>query len=159
MSAHPDLRIEPMSEAEFDRFRALSTKEYAESMAKESGSEISDALKKSEAQFEQLLPEGIKTADNFFYHVKRGDERLGHLWFGIRVNVGKRRVYIFDIRIEDKFQRQGLGEFAMVWLEGKTRELGLDEIGLHVFGYNQGARAMYEKLGYYVTNLNMAKKV
>jgi hypothetical protein len=28
-----------------------------------------------------------------------------------------------------------------------------------VFGFNHGARALYEKLGYEITNLKMAKKL
>ena len=34
---------------------------------------------------------------------------------------------------------------------------GLETLALHVFGHNPGARALYEKLGYEITNINMAK--
>jgi ribosomal protein S18 acetylase RimI-like enzyme len=35
--------------------------------------------------------------------------------------------------------------------------MGLAGIALHVFGHNQSARALYEKLGYAPTNLNLYK--
>ena len=45
------------------------------------------------------------------------------------------------------------------WLEDKSREMGLDEIGLHVLGSNTVARGLYEKMGYLTENLEMAKKL
>jgi RimJ/RimL family protein N-acetyltransferase len=46
---------------------------------------------------------------------------------------------------------------AMTKLEGEAKRLGLDRIGLHVFGHNSAARPLYEKLGYVPTNINMVK--
>ena len=37
--------------------------------------------------------------------------------------------------------------------------LGLQGIALHVFGHNTGAQALYGKLGYVPTNINMFKAV
>ncbi len=51
------------------------------------------------------------------------------------------------------------GEQAFQALEIKVRELGLHTIALHVFGHNHAARAMYEKLGYITTNVQMLKTV
>jgi RimJ/RimL family protein N-acetyltransferase len=39
----------------------------------------------------------------------------------------------------------------------QARELGADKVELHVFGHNQGARALYEKLGYTPTSIVMVK--
>jgi ribosomal protein S18 acetylase RimI-like enzyme len=45
----------------------------------------------------------------------------------------------------------------MLALEVKARELGLATLSLHVFVFNHEARALYEKLGYAITNINMSK--
>jgi ribosomal protein S18 acetylase RimI-like enzyme len=37
--------------------------------------------------------------------------------------------------------------------------MGINSIRLHVFGYNHSAIAMYQKLGYETTNLQMEKKL
>jgi RimJ/RimL family protein N-acetyltransferase len=42
-------------------------------------------------------------------------------------------------------------------MEEVVKIAGLNVIGLHVFGYNTGARAMYEKLGFEVTDVMMRK--
>jgi len=47
---------------------------------------------------------------------------------------------------------------AMRALEGKVKELGLNKISLHVFAHNSAAIRLYEKVGYEVTNLFMAKE-
>jgi ribosomal protein S18 acetylase RimI-like enzyme len=44
-------------------------------------------------------------------------------------------------------------------LEGEAKRLGFKKLGLHVFGHNMIARGLYEKLGYAITNLNMAKSL
>ena len=40
-----------------------------------------------------------------------------------------------------------------------SEALGFDTIALHVSGHNQAGRALYEKMGYEITNINMAKKL
>jgi ribosomal protein S18 acetylase RimI-like enzyme len=44
-------------------------------------------------------------------------------------------------------------------LENVAREKGVEKIGLHVFGHNAAARALYQKVGYIETNVNMSKKI
>jgi RimJ/RimL family protein N-acetyltransferase len=65
--------------------------------------------------------------------------------------------FIYDIEIYEPFRRRGYASQALLAAEDKARELGLKAIALHVFGYNTGARALYDKLGYRVTDLTMAK--
>ena len=70
---------------------------------------------------------------------------------------GRRQAFIYDFRTLDEFHRQGYGTQAMIALEDEVRKLGIDTIGLHVFGHNHAARALYEKVGYEVTDVHMAK--
>ena len=64
-----------------------------------------------------------------------------------------------DIVIDEPYRRRGYGQAAMLALEDSVRSLGLRGIALHVFGHNTAARALYERLGYTVTNINMAKRL
>jgi ribosomal protein S18 acetylase RimI-like enzyme len=38
----------------------------------------------------------------------------------------------------------------------KARELGADTVGLHVFGHNAPAYALYRSLGFVETNISMS---
>jgi len=44
-------------------------------------------------------------------------------------------------------------------LEQKALSLGVDRIGLHVFGHNVRASSLYRKMGYEVTDLTMYKEL
>jgi ribosomal protein S18 acetylase RimI-like enzyme len=61
------------------------------------------------------------------------------------------------VRIDEKSRGKGYGKQIMLLLEEKARELGLKSLALHVFGSNQVARGLYEKLGYEVSSLNVTK--
>ena len=70
-----------------------------------------------------------------------------------------RIAYICDVSIKAKFQRKGFATRALLALNDKARALGLSGIALHVFGHNAGAQALYLKLGYQTTNIDMYKPV
>ena len=48
---------------------------------------------------------------------------------------------------------------AFLALEEEVRRRGLSGIALHVFGHNDGARALYDKLGFRPTNISMFKPI
>ncbi len=86
-------------------------------------------------------------------------EKVGHIWFTKMTYGGQTFAFVYDLIIFDEFRRRGYGEATMRALEEKVREQGLDSIGLHVFGHNHAAKALYEKIGYEITDLNMQKKL
>ncbi|WP_411731667.1 hypothetical protein [Paeniglutamicibacter sp.] len=45
----------------------------------------------------------------------------------------------------------------MLLAEQKAKSAGAVELGLNVFGYNTGARKLYESLGYEPPSIRMAK--
>ncbi|MEG0693415.1 MAG: GNAT family N-acetyltransferase [Oscillospiraceae bacterium] len=49
---------------------------------------------------------------------------------------------------EKEYRGMGIGEYAMGFLEEKSKKLNCDRIELGVFEYNKTARAFYEKIGY-----------
>ncbi|MBL7542660.1 MAG: hypothetical protein JNL11_02540 [Bdellovibrionaceae bacterium] len=42
--------------------------------------------------------------------------------------------FTLDILIEESYRGRGYSKFMMTWLENKSNEMGLTEIGLHVLG-------------------------
>ncbi|MBA3616939.1 MAG: GNAT family N-acetyltransferase [Rubrobacteraceae bacterium] len=61
--------------------------------------------------------------------------------------------------INETFRRKGYASRALDLVEHKAGELGARSVELHVFGHNHGAQALYEKVGYTVTNITMAKPI
>lgn len=119
------------------------------------------AIERSRADFEDSLPLGLATPNNYLYEIKASESgpTVGVLWFAIEEKHSLRNAYVYDIEIYAQHRRQGHAFQAFVLLEPIAAGLGLDRIGLHVFRHNLGAQEMYKKLGYEVTGINMQKRL
>lgn len=155
------VQLVPMTETEFQAYRAADIAEYAQEHVKAGRWRPEESLHLAEQEFNDLLPDGLATPNQYLFSLK--DEALGtqvgRLWFAVRDEGSKPTAFVFNIVIFEAFRRHGYGSQAMQALEEKVRELGLSTISLHVFGHNHTARAMYEKLGYVTTNVMMSKLV
>ena len=154
------LQLVPMTEPEFQAFRATEIAEYAKAHVTAGRWRPEDSLRLAEQEINDLLPDGLATPHHYLFSLR--DEALGapvgRLWFAVQQEAGsKPTAFVFNIVIFEAFRRQGYGSQAMQALEKQVRQLGLSTISLHVFGHNHAARAMYEKLGYETTNVMMRK--
>lgn len=58
-----------------------------------------------------------------------------------------------------ELSKKEYGELLPQGPEDEVRKLGLFGIALHVFGHNNGAQALYAKLGYQPTNISLFKPI
>jgi len=149
-------KLIPMAQTEYDVFLERAIPEYAADHVRAGNWLESESLEKSRKQFQELLPQGLNTEDNFLYTLYDGDEALGLIWLKV-----KRHPlisgFIYNVFVEEKFRGKGHGRNLMLLLEEKARDMGLKSLALHVFGANTVARKLYEKIGYEITNVNMSK--
>ena len=68
-----------------------------------------------------------------------------------------RSAFIYDRNIREDLRGRGYGRKVMERVEEQAQEMGIDTVGLHVFGYNHAARTLYEKMGYQITGIGMTK--
>lgn len=110
---------------------------------------------------EDYLPQGVETKDNFLFTLVDPEigERVGMLWYGFVGKVDRRQAFVFDVIVDEAYRRRGYASQAFEKMEELVRAAGVDVIALHVFGYNKGAKAMYEKLGFEVTDIMMKKRL
>ncbi|KAJ4345099.1 hypothetical protein N0V95_005912 [Ascochyta clinopodiicola] len=57
-------------------------------------------------------------------------------------------LYIYEVHLDDRLRRQGLGRQMMKWVESQARLAKISKTMLTVFTANEGARRMYEREGY-----------
>jgi RimJ/RimL family protein N-acetyltransferase len=155
------IRVEPMSEERFTEFFEESVRRYAEENVR-SGRWVAEvAVERSRAEHERLLPQGLRTPDEYVRSIfdAATGARVGDLWYSHRSEGGPKQVWIFWIGIDPEHRRHGYGADAMRAIESEARKLGSTKVGLHVFAFNTGARAMYSGLGYVATNLVMWKEL
>jgi ribosomal protein S18 acetylase RimI-like enzyme len=154
------VRLEPMTETELQAYLAPAIAEYAAEHVKGGRWNQAESLEESRKEFMQLLPDGVRTAKQHLFSIRDdAGENVGMIWFAEREQGGKRAAFIYDVRIDEAFQRRGYATQAFQALEKVVRDMGLAAISLHVFGHNTAARALYEKLGFVITNLHMSKSL
>lgn len=150
----------PMSDELYKDFLDLAIREYAEDHIKDGKWRPEESIEQSAAEFKRLLPEGLHTEGHYLYSIKHDAEGIvGALWSALDTHVRDKSAFIYDIRIYDEFQGKGFGKQALTELENVLRPLGVETIGLHVFGHNQRAYNLYVKMGYIPTNIRMTKKI
>lgn len=148
----------PCTESEYDAYLAAAIPAYAADKVASGQWSQDEALVLSRQSFEGLLPQGPATPDHYLFTIRdAADRAVGMIWLGTQDRAGQRIGFIYDVSIQPTHQRQGHATRAFTALEDIARPLGLSGIALHVFGHNPGAQALYAKLGYQITNLNMFK--
>jgi ribosomal protein S18 acetylase RimI-like enzyme len=149
-----------MTQPEYAAWLAATIPAYAADKVA-SGQWAEDAaLELSTKGYGELLPQGPATPDNHLFTIL--DEKaapVGVLWFAVKTKFNARIAFVFDVTVLEERRRQGHARRALLALEDKVRKLGLSGIALHVFGHNAGARALYAKLGYGPTNINLFKPI
>jgi ribosomal protein S18 acetylase RimI-like enzyme len=124
-----------------------------------SGGLLTNDLARSRKEHKTWLPDGLRSRYHHLYTIQETEQGrpVGVLWLRTDMDSSRASGHIFDLEIHEAFRRQGYGRQAMLELERLVREMGLRQLGLHVFAHNDGARALYEELGYRVASLNMLK--
>ena len=155
------VQLVPMSESDYLRFLEWAISDYAQGQIRAETWKAKDAQRLAEETFQSLLPDGLSTPNQYLCSIidEALDQPVGYLWYGVRDREGDRFVMLCEFVILEAYRRRGYGTEALRALEEKVKELGMDRIILHVFGYNEAARALYKKVGYVERNVTMAKKI
>jgi len=152
------VRLISMTEADYRQFIAWAIADYAHQQVKAGVWQPEVAMERGEKAFEVLLPDGLSTPNQFLYAIENEENTpVGYMWFGAREEGQVRFAALYELVIFEKYRRRGYASQALLVLEAKVREQGMNQIILHVFGHNQSARALYRKYGYVERNVTMVK--
>ena len=148
--ADADERIEvvPMSVERFSRFASDAEQGFAQELAATGRVSLEDAVEEARRQFRTELPDGVDTEGQELFTATVDGEEVGVLWLARRTRGGAPHGFILDIEVDAAHQRRGYGRALMHAAERETRRMGAVSLGLHVFGGNAPAVALYEQLGY-----------
>lgn len=153
--------LAPMRPEAFPSYLEAAIADYAEENVSAGRWPRDSALARSERAFADLLPQGLETPNSHTYEIfdREGGEVVGFIWVSIQERFGAREAFVYNVEVLPAFQRQGHATRALEALHDVVAGLGVTRIGLHVFGNNLGAQALYRKLGYAVTGINMSKQI
>lgn len=151
--------LRPMRQETYPAYLQAAVSGYAqENVTAGRWAEIG-ALERSREEFQTLLPAGLETPDNFLFEVaeEEAGPLIGFVWYAISTKHGSRTAYIYDLELKEENRRKGHAFRALKILESIAAAAGATSIGLNVFINNPTAQALYRKLGYAPTNINMRK--
>jgi RimJ/RimL family protein N-acetyltransferase len=146
-----------MTPERYVTWRAVAIAGYADENVRAGHWQPEQALSLSEAQFNELLTDGLDTPGQWLWSVvAESGEEVGILWVARR---REGRAFIYDIEMNPAHRGAGYGTAALLALEDWCRANGFGSIGLHVFGHNEGAWRLYKRLGYIETSVQMEKQL
>lgn len=153
------VRLVPMDQQDFEEYLAYAIPNYAQEKVRAGNWQPEEALHLAESDFGKLLPDGLSSSNNYLYRIEVAPEgnKVGMIWLAANPKNPDRNAFIYDFMVYEPYRRRGYATQALIAVEEKVKALGLEKILLHVFGHNQAALALYQKMGYLITNINMAK--
>ena len=155
------LQLSPMNQAEFERYCEDLIASYADENVKAGVWDAVSALSNARKSFQDILPSGLRTPDNFLYNIigSTAGENVGNVWINILHNSDASTAYIFDLQISPAFRNRGYGREALLAIERLAMDQGIGSIGLHVFAHNEIAQRLYRAAGYEVSGYRMQKRL
>ena len=147
--------LEPIPPARLPAWIAQRTALYLEArMAAGETRELAEerALRSREENF----PNDRPLDTHLVFDVWADDTVVGHLWLG-PLPAGGTDWWVFDIEIAEAHRRRGYARSALELGHTAAQQHGATAIGLNVFGYNTGAKELYDSLGYTVTATQMKR--
>jgi ribosomal protein S18 acetylase RimI-like enzyme len=153
------VRFVPFTDVDFHAWLVQAIPAFALANVEDGRWSLAESIEKSQEAHAALLPQGLATPDQFFVHLhdEAGGKRVGTLWWAEADRRGRREAYVYSIEIDEAARRRGFARAAFAELERVVRERGVQQIGLHVFGHNAGARRLYDALGFEPASITMRK--
>ena len=151
------VRLIKMQQEDLEPYLERGIREYAEDHVRNGNWTAEESLERSRKEFEDLLPDGVDSRDQFLYSIfnETDDNKIGLLW----VQVKDQKAFIYDFIIDEGFRGKGYGKQALVALDEKLNSMDVQSVGLHVFGDNVTAQELYRKMGYQITGIHMKKNL
>jgi len=144
------LTLLEMTMAEFERRRDPMIHQYGESLAVYNGVPLREAVTRAERETAKSLPDGPKTPGHLLRTAWVDGVEVGWVWASLPGHAAAEMAWIDEIVVDEKHRRQGHGQAIMEAIESELIDLGVSRLGLNVFGFNDVARRLYERLGFEV---------
>ena len=155
-----ELQLRPMTEDEFDAYRARIIPDYAATRVGAKDWEADEAASLAAKAMDDLLPAGLDTPGMLLRTAETPDGHvLGHLWLAVNRPDSPGRAWIYYIDIVQEHRGKGYGHTLLQAAERESARHGAKIIGLNVFATNTVARSLYDASGYAITSIAMRKEL
>lgn len=151
--------LAPMTVEQFARLRVPLERSYAESTAAANGLTPEAARADAALRVARLLPRGVETDGVLLRTGLVDGVEVGWIWVTMPGPDRPGTAWIHNVEVHPGHRGRGHGRRMIQLVEGELARLGVERLGLSVFGPNTVAIGLYESLGFRVTTQQMAKRV
>lgn len=153
--AVPQVELRDMTPAEYAVFRPHIEEDYAANIAASGAMPVEEARTKSAEDLTRLLPDGLASPGHRLWTAYDGTEAVGLVWVQLQDRSDGLHAFGYELEVREDLRRRGYGRAVVNAAFRACRDLGVHTVGLSVFGFNAGARALYEELGFRLTGQTM----
>jgi len=153
------ISLAPMPRDRYGSWMEHTTQEYTSDLVR-MGNDPVDARKAAARDVETYFPHGSPLPGHHLLEIRDAEHgAVGYLWIGPSATGTSEDWWIWDLFVDEDHRGKGYARRAMLRGEEFAASHGATRIGLSVFGFNTGAKALYDSLGYTTTSIKMAKEL
>ena len=153
------LQLAPMTDAEYAAWRDHALAGYAQEFVSSAVLDARAARERAEKDFGELLPDGLTTENHLFWTVRVEGAPVGTIWVMLALERRPPHAFVYALDVNANHRRRGYGQAIMEAVMRECRERGIATMGLNVFGHNDTARRLYERLGFRVASTSMVTEL
>ena len=139
-----------MTDEEFARRRGPMVRDYARDLFEGGGLTVEQAAAEAERQTAEILPAGAHSPGQLLRTAWVDGHEVGWIWVSTPGHAMPGMAWVDDIRVAEQHRRHGYAQGILEAIEAELVTLGVGRLGLNVFGGNDVARRLYERLGFRV---------
>jgi ribosomal protein S18 acetylase RimI-like enzyme len=153
--------LRPMSPAEFEVAVEATFANGVREWVTTGRIAAEDAPAEIRRQRERSAPDGLATEHMLFFIGEVDGERIGWIWLALPGAPPRHAAtaWVYNVEVDEAHRGKGYGRELMLAAERELVQRGVKHMGLNVFGTNQTAIRLYERLGYAVLSQQMAKRL
>ncbi|MEV5820964.1 GNAT family N-acetyltransferase [Micromonospora harpali] len=151
------LTLAPMTDDQLARLRVGLERSYAENLAEARGLSPEAARTEALAQIGRSLPDGVASPGALLRVALLDGEEVGWIWTTLPDADRPTMAWIHNIEVHPAHRGQGHARRMIQLAEAELARLGVDRLGLNVFGHNTVAIRLYDSLGFRVAAQQMVK--
>jgi mycothiol synthase len=152
----PLIMIE-MAPDDFARRRAPLIAGYARAITTSRGLTVAEAEAEAERDVADKLPRGPATRGQLLRKAVVDGTEVGWIWVSLPGTTMPEMAWISDVEVDPDFRGRGYAGAIIAAAEAELVDLGVPRLGLNVFGDNETAQRLYERLGFEITARQLSR--
>ncbi|WP_028865356.1 GNAT family N-acetyltransferase [Psychromonas aquimarina] len=149
------LTLRKMHDDEYSDYKKIFVNEYAQDLAANYGHTQEQSVILAKCSYAEHFPNNRPKAYNYIKCIEAEKHTVGYIWYA--VNESASSAFIYDFYIAENFRGKGYGSAAVAVLESRLTQENIQRLNLRVAYDNPKALALYQRMGFAVTGLNMSK--